>query len=306
MTEIPKIDRKSIPKTLQRRQSINGTFLIAPYLGHQAVFFGYALLWLVFLTFHRWNYLSPPQWYGLNNFVQLFNDQTFWLVVGNTFNFIAYYIPMVLILSILFAMGLSKLRYLTTFVALSFLVANVASGVSYSIVFTKLFSENGPINRFLWQSFGFTIPWFSEPQLAIFSIALMVTWKFIGYYGLIFLAGIQGIPKSLYEAAELDGANRRQKFFKITLPLLNPSMIMVIVMAITLSFGIFTEPYMITGGGPMRRTYTFMMFIYDNAFRRFTTTGPGYAATISILAAALSFSCIFAIRKIMERDVEMI
>jgi multiple sugar transport system permease protein len=280
--------------------------LIAPYLGHQAVFFGYALLWLVFLTFHRWNYLSPPQWYGLNNFVQLFNDQTFWLVVGNTFNFIAYYIPMVLILSILFAMGLSKLRYLTTFVALSFLVANVASGVSYSIVFTKLFSENGPINRFLWQSFGFTIPWFSEPQLAIFSIALMVTWKFIGYYGLIFLAGIQGIPKSLYEAAELDGANRRQKFFKITLPLLNPSMIMVIVMAITLSFGIFTEPYMITGGGPMRRTYTFMMFIYDNAFRRFTTTGPGYAATISILAAALSFSCIFAIRKIMERDVEMI
>ncbi len=306
MTEIQKFDRKRIPKTLQRKQSIKGTLLIAPYLGHQAVFFGYALLWLAFLTFHRWNYLSPPQWYGLNNFVQLFQDQTFWLVVGNTFNFIAYYIPMVLILSILFAMGLSKLRYLTTFVALSFLVANVASGVSYSIVFTKLFSENGPINRFLWQSFGFTIPWFSEPQLAIFSIALMVTWKFIGYYGLIFLAGIQGIPKSLYEAAELDGANRRQKFFKITLPLLNPSMIMVIVMAITLSFGIFTEPYMITGGGPMRRTYTFMMYIYDNAFRRFTTTGPGYAATISILAAALSFSCIFAVRKIMERDVEMI
>lgn len=306
MTEIQKIDRKIARRTLQRRQSIKGSIMISPYLLHQAIFFGYALLWLVFLTFHRWNYLTPPNWVGINNFTQLFKDRVFWLVVGNTFNFIAYYIPMVLILSIFFAIALSKLKYLKTFVALSFLVANVASGVSYSIVFTKLFSENGPINRFLWQTFGFTIPWFSEPQLAIFSIALMVTWKFIGYYGLIFLAGIQGIPKSLYEAAELDGANRRQKFFKITLPLLNPSMIMVIVMAITLSFGIFTEPYMITGGGPMRRTYTFMMFIYDNAFRRFTTTGPGYAATISILAAAMSFSCIFAVRKIMERDVEMI
>jgi len=290
---------------LHRKQAGKGWLLISPYLVHQAIFFGIPLGWLVYLMFVKWNYLSPAKFYGVRNFTNLFTDNTFWLVLGNTFNIMAYYIPISMIGAILFALALNKMKHFRTIVALSFLVANVSSGVGYSIVFQKILAENGPINKTLYNLFGFTIPWFKEPQLAILSIALMVSWKFIGYYGLILLAGINAVPKNLYEAARLDGAKRGTQFIKITLPLINPALVMVLVMQITLTFGIFTEPYMITGGGPMKRTYTFMMFIYDNAFRKFTRTGPGYAATISVITAAVSFTCIFLVRKIIEKKVEL-
>ncbi len=306
MGELEKIDRNIVGRGMGRKHALKGWTMISPYLVHQAIFFGFALAWLVYLTFSKWNYLTPPKFVGLNNFTQVFTDDTFWLVLGNTFNFMLYFIPISLLLAILLGMAFNRLKYFKTFVVLAFLLANISSGVGYSIVFQKLLAENGPLNRFLYGSFGFTIPWFTVPQLAILAIALMVTWKFIGYYGLIFLAGLGAIPSSLYEAARLDGAGKWKQFTKITLPLLNPSVVMVVVMQITLSFGIFTEPYLITGGGPMKRTYMFMMYIYDNAFRKFTSTGPGYAATISILAAAVSFACIFAVRKTVEREVNFV
>jgi len=306
MTELEKIDKKIIGKGFGRRHAVKGWLMMSPYLLHQAIFFGFALGWLVYLMFAKWNYLTPPKFVGMDNFVRVFTDDTFWLVLGNTFNFMLYFIPISLVLSILLGMAFNKLKYFKTFVVLAFLLANISSGVGYSLVFQKLLAENGPLNQFLYKAFGFTIPWFSVPQLAILAIALMVTWKFIGYYGLIFLAGLGAIPKSLYEAAKLDGAGKWKQFTKITLPLLNPSIVMVIVMQITLSFGIFTEPYLITGGGPMKRTYMFMMYIYDNAFRKFTSTGPGFAATISILAAAISFACIFLVRKSVEKEVNFV
>lgn len=291
---------------LERRESLKGWSLISPYIVHQAIFFGYALAWLGYLMFVKWNYLSPPKFIWFDNFIKVFNDEMFWLVLGNTFNFMLYFIPISLIGSVFLGMAFNKMKHFKTFVVLAFLVANISSGVSYSIVFQKLLSESGPINRFLYGTFGFTIPWFSQPQLALLAIALMVSWKFLGYYGLIFLAGIGAIPQSLYEAAKLDGAGKWKQFTKITLPLLNPSMVMVLVMQVTMSFGIFTEPYMITGGGPMKRTYMFMMYIYDNAFRKFTSTGPGYAAVISIFAAAISFGCIFLVRKLVEKEVSFV
>ena len=297
---------KNKQSSLKRMNAIKGWTLISPYIVHQAIFFGYALGWLGYLMFVKWNYLTPPKWVGFDNFVRVFTDEVFWLVLLNTANFMLYFIPIALIASIFLGMAFSKLKVFKTFVVLSFLVANISSGVGYSIVFQKLLSESGPINRFLFQQFDFTIPWFSRPQLAILAIALMVSWKFIGYYGLIFLAGLNAIPQSLYEAAKLDGATKWKQFTKITLPLLNPSLVMVLVLQITLSFGIFTEPYMITGGGPMKRTYMFMMYIYENAFRKFTSTGPGFASVISILAAGISFGCIFLVRKLVEKEVNMV
>ncbi|HPB64708.1 MAG TPA: sugar ABC transporter permease, partial [Mesotoga sp.] len=166
----------------------------------------------------------------------------------------------------------------------------------------KLFAVNGPLNDLTRALFGVTIPWFSSPQLATLSIAIMVTWKFIGYYGLIFFSGLQAIPQSLYEAAELDGAGKWTKFFKITVPLLNPSIVMVLVLSLTLTFGIFTEPFLITGGGPMRTTYTFQMLIYSTAFQKIN---PGYASSLAIVVALLSYGCVLLTRKLVEREVEL-
>ncbi|AKI98279.1 carbohydrate ABC transporter permease [Kosmotoga pacifica] len=287
-------------KTLKRRENIKGWSISSVYLVYTAIFWGYPFVWLFILALSKWNFLTPRRFIWFNNFIKLFMDDDFWRVVINTFNFMLYFIPMVLILSMLFALALTKVKYFKTFFMLSFLVAYVSSGVAYSIIFSKLFAVNGPLNKLTYSLFGVTIPWFSQPQLAILSIAMMVTWKFIGYYGLILYSGLVAIPKALYEAAELDGATRWIKFWKITLPLLNPSLVMVLVLCISLTFGIFTEPFLITGGGPMKRTYTFQMMIYTNAFQKLN---PGYASALAIVTALISFGCVILTRKLIEREV---
>jgi multiple sugar transport system permease protein len=286
--------------TIKRKENIKGFWLTSPYLLFTVIFFGYPFVWLVILAFSKWNFISSPQNIGIGNFTKLFSDPMFWTVFENTIRFMLEFIPMVLVSSIALAIAFSKARYMRSFFAMSFLIANVSSGVAYSILFEQIFASNGPVNNFLYDSFGIFIPWFSDPNWAMFSIAIMVTWKFMGYYALIFLSGLQSIPNELYEAAKLDGANRWTLFWKITLPLLNPSFIMVVVLAITLAFGIFTEPFIITGGGPLNSTQTFMMIIYTDAFEKYQA---GYSATIAIVAAGLSFLMIFIVRKLMEKNV---
>lgn len=288
---------------LAKKEARKGLGISSIYLVYTAIFWGYPFVWLFILLFSRWRFVGTPQFAGLYNIQRVLTDPLFWKTVGNVFRFMLYYIPFVLLGSLLFAIALNKLKVGKTFVALSFLVANVSSGVAYSIMFSNLFSVNGPINRTLYNVFGITIPWFTSPQLAMFSISLIVIWKFIGYYGLILYAGLTAIPKSLYEAAELDGAGNLTKFFRITLPLLNPSIVMVMVLAITLAFGIFTEPYMITGGGPMRSTLTPMMHMITTAFQRMD---PTYAATMAVFVAGISFGMIWVVRKVMEREVDLV
>jgi len=289
--------------SLSAKEKRFGTGIIAFYLTHTAIFWGYPFVWMVMLAFSRWRFVGRPTFVGLANFLRILQDSNFIRIVLNTLNFLAYLIPMLLISSLIFAIALSRMRYFKTFVVMSFLVANVSSGVAYSIMFSNLFAVNGPLNRIVYSLFGFTIPWFSDPQLAVFSICLIVTWKFVGYYGMIIYAGLQAIPSSLFEAAKMDGASNWKIFWTITLPLLNPSLITVTVFATTLTFGIFTEPYMITGGGPMMRTMTLLIYMYNTAFRRID---PSYATVVAIAAAVMSFSLVIVIRRIFEREVALV
>ncbi len=289
-------------RRLKTLEALKGWSLSGGYLLYTAIFWGYPFVWLIVLAMSKWNFLTPRRFIWFDNFIKLFQDELFWRVFINTFNFMLYFIPMVIGLSLLFALGLKRVKLFRTFFILAFLVANVSSGVAYSIIFQKLFAINGPLNDLTRAIFGVTIPWFSSPQLATLSIAMMVTWKFIGYYGLIIFSGLQAIPDTLYEAAEIDGAGRWTKFFRITVPLLNPSIVMVLVLSLTLTFGIFTEPFLITGGGPMRTTYTFQMLIYTTAFQKIN---PGYASSLAIVVALLSFGCVILTRKLVEREVEL-
>lgn len=289
-------------RRLKTLEALKGWSLSGGYLLYTAIFWGYPFVWLIVLAMSKWNFLTPRRFIWFDNFIKLFQDELFWRVFINTFNFMLYFIPMVIGLSLLFALGLKRVKLFRTFFILAFLVANVSSGVAYSIIFQKLFAINGPLNDLTRAIFGITIPWFSSPQLATLSIAMMVTWKFIGYYGLIIFSGLQAIPDTLYEAAEIDGAGRWTKFFRITVPLLNPSIVMVLVLSLTLTFGIFTEPFLITGGGPMRTTYTFQMLIYTTAFQKIN---PGYASSLAIVVALLSFGCVILTRKLVEREVEL-
>jgi ABC-type sugar transport system permease subunit len=128
----------------------------------------------------------------------------------------------------------------------------------------------------------------------------MATWKNVGIYIVLFLAGLQGIPKELYEAARIDGATPFRQFLHITLPMLNPTVIIIVVLSTIGGFSLFIEPYVLTGGGPMQSTLSGMLYIYNQAFY---FGHMGYAATLGFVYAAVMFAVVMVQRKVIERDV---
>jgi multiple sugar transport system permease protein len=288
---------------LKKRQARKGMMLTIPYVIFALIFFVYPLIWMIILMFTHWNFIGTPKFVGLQNIIRVFCSSLFWLSVWNTIRFLLYYIPMVFISSLLLALALKKLVYGKAFVVICFFLAQVSSGVAYSLIFQRLFGNNGPINTFLFDHFNFTIPFFSSPDLAMFTVALMVTWKFVGYYALIFYSGMNAIPQSIYEATDIDGATPFTKFFKVTLPLMNAQIIMVLVLAITISFAIFNEVFIITGGGPLQSTTTPVLVIYNAAFSKLD---PSFASTMAIVVALISFGIIKLSRILFEREVDIV
>lgn len=280
-----------------------GASLAIAYLLFNVVFWAYPFLWLVILSFSDWRFFDLPIYSGLKNFYSILENPEFWRSLWNVIRFLGFYLPLVLASSLAFAFGLRHLGRGKVFVALCFLVANISSGVAYSLVFTKIFSSSGPLNTFLADWFGFTIPWLSSPSMAMLSISLIVTWKFVGYYGLILYSGLVAIPSEIYDAAKLDNTPPLTRLFRITLPMINSQLIMVLVFAITVAFAIFTEPYMMTGGGPMESTNMPMLIIYETAFSRLQ---PGHAALMAIIIAIASYTLVKIIRRILEKDVELV
>lgn len=275
-------------------------FLISPYVLFTLVIWIIPFIWGLWIALRKWNIISPQtEFVGVANFIKLFHDPLFYISLKNTLRFMVVFIPLVVLLSLLVALMLQRIKTLQAFFASGYLISYVSAGVAYSVVFKILFSGEGPINNWL-RSFGLEIPWFSSPALAMFTIALMVTWKFLGYYALIFLAGLQAIPHSLYESAELEGAGAWSRFWHITLPLLNPSLVVVLVFAVMLSFNLFTEPYIITGGGPLDSTQTPVMQIY---YHTFETLHAGYGSGFAIVIAVISFILVYGLKGVIEKDI---
>jgi len=290
-------------KNFNAREARKGFSMVSIFLIYSLIFFVYPLVWMIILMFSKWNFISTPKFAGFYNIQTVLSSEIFWITILNTLRFMVFYIPIVLIASFLFALMLRRIKYGKTFIALSFLVAQVCSGVAYSIIFSKLLSPIGPINIFLNTHFHFTVPWFTSPNMAMFTIALIVTWKFVGYYGIIFYSGMNSISNSLYEAADLDGASKKRQFFGITLPLLNAQVVLVLVLSITLAFGLFTETFIITGGGPLSSTMTPMLVMYNAAFQQLQ---PTYAATMAVFVALISAGIVKVTKKIIERDVTIV
>lgn len=277
--------------------------MASTWIGYSLLFWFYPLAWLMVLSVTQWQFIGTPRFSGLQNLIGVLNDRLFWTSMWNICRFLMWYIPIVFAASLLFAAGLRKIKYGKSFIALSFLLANISSGVAYSIVFSKLFSEYGPVNQFLRDVLGISVPWFTNPDCAMLSIALIVTWKFVGYYGLILYSGMQAIPHDIYSAAILDKTPRFKQGWAITLPMMNPQIVMVMVLAITVAFSIFTEPYLITGGGPLNSTTSPMVVMYEAAFQNMK---PTWAAAMSIIVAGCSFLVIWVFRKLFEKNIEIV
>ena len=274
--------------------------LVAPYLLHMAVFFGYPLLFAFVLMFHRWDIVTPMEFVGLKNFVRLVRDDLFFRALLNTGIFLTIHIPLQIIVALFFAELLNRPLRGRGFFRAAYFMPVVVSGVVITILFQQLFAfDTGLINRMIRALGGEPVPWLVSPALAMPSIALMATWKNVGLYIVLFLAGLQHIPKHLYEAAELDGANAWQRWWHVTLPMLNPTMVTVVVLSTIGGFSLFIEPYILTGGGPLNATLSAVLYIYNQAFY---FNHMGYAAALGFCFAIVIFVVVLLQRRFVETD----
>ncbi|HAC62874.1 MAG TPA: lactose ABC transporter permease [Cyanothece sp. UBA12306] len=235
------------------------------------------------LSFTQYDYdlTQAPKWIGLANFQRLAKDPVFWQTLRNTLLYLIVVVPILII----FPLGLAilvnkKLRGISLF-RMAFYAPVVISMVVAGIAWKALYNSNGLFNQLL-QQWGISsgIPWLTSPQLAIFSVMVVTVWKGLGYYMVIYLAGLQSIPEELYEAAAIDGSDGWRKHWDITLPLMRPYLLLVGVISAIAATKVFEEVYIMTQGGPRNSSKTVVYYLYERAFQDLDIN---YACTIGLI-----------------------
>lgn len=273
--------------------------LVSPYILHFVVFVLFPVGFSLFLTFHEWNIIGPMKYTGLSNYEKLIQDHYFLKSIGNTLVFLAIHIPLQIVIALGLAAVLNEKIWFRAFFRGAFFMPVVVSGVVVTILWQQLYGyELGSINTFLQWIGIHKIGWLIDPAWAMPSIAIMATWKNVGLYIILFLVGLQTVPRSLYEAADLEGASKWQKFIYITLPGINPTIFMVMVLSTISGFSLFIEPYVMTGGGPLNSTLSSVLYIYKQGFFYYHM---GYAATLGFVFALLILLIVFIQRMTIEK-----
>ena len=282
-----------------RHKTILPWLLVSPYILHFLVFVAFPILFSLVLTFNKWNIISPMEYIGLANYSRILQDSLFWKAVGNTLIFLAIHIPLQIIVALALAEILNQKIKLRPFFRGAFFLPVIVSGVVVSILWQQLLGfDTGIFNRML-TSIGLgRIGWLIDPNWAMPSIAIMATWKNVGLYIILFLVGLQTVPKAYYEAADLEGATKWQKFWHITLPMINPTIFMVVILSTIGGFSLFIEPYVMTGGGPLNSTLSAVLYIYKQAFFYYHM---GYSATLGIFFAMIILFVIVIHKKFIEK-----
>lgn len=270
--------RRSRFRGLLWRENLEGWVFIAPWL---LGFLGFTLgpmLASAFMSFMNWDILTPPRFVGAQNFVALTRDPLFLKSLGNTAYYTFIGVPLYLLVSLAAAIALnSGLRGIYAYRALFFL-PSLTPAVANALLWVWIFNpEFGLANALLYELGLPAQKWLFDPTLAKPSFIIMGIWG-MGSQMIIFLAGLQGIPEQLYEAAHIDGANRWHRFRSVTLPMLSPTIFFNLVIGIIGSFQVFTTAYIATAGGPQNATLFYVLYLYRNAFDYFRM---GYASSLA-------------------------
>jgi multiple sugar transport system permease protein len=262
-----------------RREEISGWLLVAPWIVGFLLFVAGPMLISIYLAFTDWDLLTPAKWVGLENFRKLiFDDETVRqsLKVTSIYSFSS--IPLQVVLGLAVAMLLNqKVKLLSVFRTVYYL-PSVVSGVAVALLWRWIFSPDfGLLNSFL-SLIGIKGPaWLADTRFALPALIIMSLWG-VGGSMVVYLAGLQGIPTALYEAAEIDGANGLRQFWSITLPMMSPVIFFQMIMGIIGSLQTFTQAYVMTDGGPQNATLFFMLHLYRNAFQYLKM---GYASALA-------------------------
>jgi multiple sugar transport system permease protein len=282
-----------------RAEERSGWLLSAPYVTFLVIFAAYPIAFALVLVFLRWDLVTDPSFAGADNLRLLAYDARFWRAVGNTFVFLSIHLPLQIVTALALALALNRPLALRAFWRAAFFLPVVISGAVVAILWSALYATDvGLINRVLVTVGLPPVAWLTNPLTAMPAIAAMVTWKNVGFYVIIYLAGLQYIPRSCLEAIELEGASAWQRFRHVTLPLLLPQTILVVTLSTINGFQLFIEPYVMTGGGPLRRTYSIVLYLYTNAF---SYQKMGYAATIGVALAVIIGTVVFVQRRLIGK-----
>lgn len=294
-----KVPERLPKKTQLSHESRTAWIFNTPYILYSVIFLFLPLCWAAWLSVTDWNLMSPKyNLIGLKNFTQLFTNDNVQAAFRNSFR---YLLPIVL-LCFVFGVGIAFLTSklpgkMKGVVATLFFIPYLTSGVATSVMIKYVFSYNSILNVFLREHYQLNINWL-QSGAAFWILIAMIVWKMGGYYALFVLSAIESISSDVYEAAAIDGCTGIKKFLKITLPMITPTITSVIVLAAGLSFQIFSEPFLLTGGGPDLTTTTWQLEIYKTSFISFNA---GYGAAMAIVNAIQIFVTIQIITWIMDR-----
>ncbi len=292
--------KKKFKLSSGKRKGIIGWLLNTPYLVYSLIFFLIPLLWAAWLSVMDWNLMSKNKTFvGLDNFKALFSDVKVQAAFINSFR---YLFPVVILCfagGLVIALLVSKLPdKIKGVAAVLFFIPYLTSGVATSVVVKYFFNYNSVFNQFLREHFNLNINWLTDERFAFWVMVFIVVWKMAGYYALFILSGIESIDTEINEACALDGSYGLHKLIHVTLPMIMPTLTTVVVLAAGLAFGIYTEPYLLTGGGPNLSTTSWQLEIYNTSFTRFQS---GYGAAMAIASAVQIFVTLRIINFITDR-----
>ncbi len=240
--------------------------LLAPYLVLFLVVLAYPLLYSIYLSFFDATLNRAPTFVGTDNFVRLFGDAEFLTALRNTFYFAFFAVIGETILPLLMALTMNEVLPLRTLFRTAFFLPVVTSWVVVSLIWSMLFAQQGLVNSVI-QTLGFAPqPFFSNGGQAMWIIIAVSIWKNLGYYMVIYLAALQGVPQDLYDAASVDGASKWRQLWHVAVPQLRPVIYFVVTISIITSMQLFTQPFIMTNGGPLNATLSIVQLLYRHAF----------------------------------------
>jgi len=282
----------------QTRKALWGYVFALPWLLGLIIFWGGPILASFYFGFTEYAVIGAPRFIGLDNYVRAFtNDDLFWSSLARTFTFALAFVPAAVGGALILAIMLNQRLKGNNIYRTIFFVPHLIPAVALAVVWTFLLDPRlGPINQFL-RNLGVENPpaWLASRDSALYSVTMINVWAAMGGNTmLIFLAGLQGVPQELYEAADMDGANGLVKFRHVTLPLISPTIFFNVVLAVIGALKVFTTAWVATGGGPSYATWFFALHIYNQAFQYFRL---GYGSALAwVLVAILLFFTFIQVR----------
>ncbi len=286
---------------LRRREAIAFYLCISPWIAGFLLFYLGPMVASFYFSLTRWDLLTPPNFVGVDNYTRIFTrDPLFWKSLKITCIYTFTYVPLDLVGGLLIALLMNqRVRGIGVFRTVYYL-PSVLAGVAYVVMWMWMFNPRAGLINTALSYMGIQGPrWLQDPNWALPALIIMSLWG-IGRSMVIYLAGLQDVPGELYEAARIDGANRWQEFWKITLPLLTPSILFNLIFGIIMTFQSFTSVFVATNGGPLNSTLFYVLYLYRKAFEHLSM---GYASAMAWILFLIVLACTIAILRTSGRWV---